>query len=465
MNERIKQQNMDGEKSEDDVETEKWEHERSRRLSRTLDYLGYNKEMVLCRQQAYRILDQLTGHHKNGYFYTGGSKAEGISKCFESDQDTLFFLKDIVCSELEHFNYRSTNGIERFTIKLTTPGYCILERSNRDTPVADWLNPYLYQTRTKHMLSTSLFKNMIDSSSRSRNIQSHSINGPAASVRFERNVDYDLVTTILCDCPSILQQWATRPRKQDWPPVDVRTRISQMSGNVVASGYDDESHLIWRLCFNGIELTITQCWNDTQTKLYKLLKFINSDILKTKQFGVSSFMLKNIVLWLAETYPQSEFQPGTLFSWLIKTLRLLKRAVSSNYLPYYMIPGRNIIREKIPDASRKYLQKELRRIIKRGPHLLLECEKIKSTMYMTPIKLKEFQEKCNLLEVLYFKTSIRSSQLSSMGFTSAEYNNDDEYKTLYEMKLVLLLTMQPDHSPEQLQKQEGLFEKLQVLLS
>ena len=63
----------------------------------------------------------------------------------------------------------------------------------------------------------------------------------------------------------------------------------------------------------------------------------------------------NVVLWLAEQYKQSDFRHETLFSWVLRSLRLLKRSVKRNNLPYYMIPKRNLLKEKLNDSSSQRL--------------------------------------------------------------------------------------------------------------
>ena len=96
---------------------------------------------------------------------------------------------------------------------------------------------------------------------------------------------------------------------------------THMNGNLVPTGMDDSEteHLEWRYCFNEIESLIVGSLNDTQVKLYKLLNIINNDILKHHGYYVSSFILKNIVLWLAETYNQQLFRPETLFTWMMRS--------------------------------------------------------------------------------------------------------------------------------------------------
>jgi len=145
------------------------------------------------------------------------------------------------------------------------------------------------------------------------------------------------------------------------------------------------THLEWRYCFNEIESLLVECLNDTQIKLYMMLKIINQDIIKKHGFSISSFILKNIVFWLAETFEQHTFRDETLITWILRSLMLLKRAVERYVLPYYMIPERNLLAEKVKKPERLPLIQTLSDILKSGPGVLDSCETIKQ--YKTDISV------------------------------------------------------------------------------
>ena len=75
---------------------------------------------------------------------------------------------------------------------------------------------------------------------------------------------------------------------------------------------------VWLCACNEIESLIVESVYDTQIKLYKLLKIINSDIIKQCGFSWSSFILKNIVLWSAETYNQPMFREILVDGWCVQ---------------------------------------------------------------------------------------------------------------------------------------------------
>ena len=65
--------------------------------------------------------------------------------------------------------------------------------------------------------------------------------------------------------------------------------------------------------------------------------------------------------------PTQSFRPDTLFSWIVMSLLFLKRAAQLNYLPYYMIPMRNLLVEKVKDSDRLHLEQTLSDMLKSGP--------------------------------------------------------------------------------------------------
>lgn len=79
----------------------------SRRLSHTLDSLGYSQQMVSFRQDSWKIIDQI--HYSlistkrssvsNRFCTIVGSKREGTSKIFESDLDRLEFWENVLVVE------------------------------------------------------------------------------------------------------------------------------------------------------------------------------------------------------------------------------------------------------------------------------------------------------------------------------------------------------------------------------
>mgnify|MGYP000750698838 CR=1 FL=1 len=276
-----------------------------------------------------------------------GSQGEGISKIGESDTDILYLLSGYMCVTNQKVWQRVPSLGTVFTIANTYPGNCTLELARHKGSCHHAIETSLVIKNGSHFLSSSKFKAAEIGTHTPKEPALAEMTGPALTVTDVCGVMFDFVYTISCECQQILQTWASRRRKYDWPPLSLRQVIPNMNGNLVATGMQNSEteDLEWRYCFNEIEGLIFENLNDTQMKLYNMLKIINNDILKKQNMSLSSYLMKNIVLWLAEYYKQSEFRPETLLSWVLTSLRLLKLAVKRNNLPYYMIPKRNMLKK------------------------------------------------------------------------------------------------------------------------
>ncbi|KAH3773708.1 hypothetical protein DPMN_175076 [Dreissena polymorpha] len=77
--------------------------------------LGYGEEIRRWRVEKYRDGDRLENARRNDVTYlTSGSKAEGLTREFESDRDMLNVLKNVVCVE---------TGIKLHTIPYDVEAY------------------------------------------------------------------------------------------------------------------------------------------------------------------------------------------------------------------------------------------------------------------------------------------------------------------------------------------------------
>ncbi|KAH3698525.1 hypothetical protein DPMN_086052 [Dreissena polymorpha] len=94
----------------------------------------------------------------------------------------------------------------------------------------------------------------------------------------------------------------------------------------------------WRICFNTGETELMHNVNDTQVKVYVLLKMILKNGLRPCKKEITSYVMKNIVLWQAESNPREKFYARSLIHWLHDELRVLRTAIETQNLPYYMIP-------------------------------------------------------------------------------------------------------------------------------
>lgn len=111
------------------------------------------------------------------------------------------------------------------------------------------------------------------------------ISGPAVTHALLNGQKFDGVMSLAVKCSAILQDWLRRPRKYEWPAISLRQAACNINGNLIPVGIErsETKHLERRYCFNEFELLIFASLNDTQVKLYRMLKMINTDVLQQKK--------------------------------------------------------------------------------------------------------------------------------------------------------------------------------------
>lgn len=414
----------------------------SLRLSWVLDCMGYSCEMVNFRRDAYKRRDVTKTmlapcEPKRYVVLTIGSRAEGLDKLYETDWDELTIPRDVLCIEAPlsvfQFPHRKVLVMKELPHR---PGYVFLVPVESDAykefgliakPIPNARIAFSY-------VKGSTFKT----------------SGAGGVVNL---LEFDQISSLLCYCPSIITRWANRPRKYDWPSSDLRWQIQGMAANLVpigVKGSNTEDHE-WRICFNEIELLLMNSLNDTQIKLYKILRFIGKEAEKSVQNQISSYMMKNIVFWLSETYPRSMFKNDNLLLLVFKSLRMLKRSLRLFYLPYYMIEERNLLPETIEISSRRKVLRHVLELSQCGPEILFRCDSLKQVLPMTPLKLFVTGKKLEGLEKMLFMIILQ------------EYN-EHELITLFGILHACLQSEWPESVQEKLKSCQGLEELFKTLL-
>ena len=192
------------------------------------------------------------------------------------------------------------------------------------------------------------------------------IAGPAGrSIPDEWVCETDAVFSIPCICKRINHAWVSRKRKFDWPSKELIAEISKLDGHVVPVGFKGShtSGIEWRICYTLAEIKLVQSFNETQIKLHALLKIVGKRLLQTKCSDITSYILKNIILWMTEKMPTEKFQTKNLFGLLKVALKFLKQTIQKRCLPNYMIPERNLYDGKLTENERINVLKVLDELI------------------------------------------------------------------------------------------------------
>lgn len=372
-----------------------------------VDKAGYNSAMIQHRRWCYEMIGK-TQSFGTVKIVVAGSKGEGISRMPESDIDQLIFCLDIICGEWGSHEYSyKTPWIFKMNTCDASPGYTLLfpTRLGYSENILNCFSHYrstvclsssmwLDYVGNMHQIASDFFP-MIDMKPRE---------GPSMPIKVYNNVTRDFVHSILCHCPTILYEWLIRPRRYEWPSWELRVDILRLPANVCAVGCkkDTSSKHEWRFCFNLGELRLVQSLNEAQTKLYIILKMCMKDLLKPTNKDITSYTMKNIVFWLCEMNPQSEFTSDSLMYWVRKGLCMLKQSVEINFLPYYMIPGRNLL--KSMPADRKHTLLARIDCLISNPQLVLQCKMLNFAIKLFEMKLlNEWQYEQESLERMHLE--------------------------------------------------------------
>ena len=388
--------------------------------------LGYGEMMRRWRVEKYREYDRLMNArslNKQGNavtYITAGSKAEGLTCYLESDWDILFVVPDVLCVEPDINLLTITDDKDVFwmdTIDTRVyPGHCRL--------LQEGLAPRVrYTIITKALcdngngdvlLSSSLLLDEFSALPLTNDeyVEHHERAGPSLPETLRDVLHVDKVIALRCYCPSILQRWADRRR--NWPSPTIVQKVVSLGALVTPVGFkgSDYKHMEWRICFNTGEAELVNNLNDTQAKVYVILKMILRDIIKPNNKEITSYVLKNIILWQAENTPQTEFHSRSLLYWLHDGLKKLRTAIEKKRLCYYMIPERNLMEAcGMHDYQQHKWVADITDMLEEGPNVILRLEKIRKAIVASPEPMMWFSKKRMELEMLELEYRIRRAEI------------------------------------------------------
>ncbi|XP_052219936.1 uncharacterized protein LOC127837135 isoform X3 [Dreissena polymorpha] len=378
--------------------------------------LGYGEEIRRWRVEKYCEYDRLINAQLPSLTVkTAGSKAEGLTCLCESDRDLLIALNGVICVETGINLNTIPDDISVFWMDDTGvyPGHCIL-LLKRQARFLHAIRDALCENGYGELLLSSVL--FIDEFSRLTNKHEnetvyHERAGPALPQTWRGIFKLDTVYSIRCQCPSILRRWAVRPRH--WPQSVVVQRVVSLGAYVTPTGFkeSENKHIEWRICFNSGETELMNNLNETQAKVYVLLKWILKEIIKPTNKEITSYVLKNIILWQAENTPQTEFHSRSLLHWLHDGLRGLRTAIEKKQLNYYMIPERNLMEAcGLNDALKRKWIKDITEMIEMGPNVLLRLEKIRRAIVASPEPMLWFSKTRMEMELLYLEGMNRAAK-------------------------------------------------------
>ncbi|KAH3795414.1 hypothetical protein DPMN_148964 [Dreissena polymorpha] len=374
-------------------------------MSNLLNTLGYGQELRQKRRDCYKELDRLCEEFwsfNTFEWITVGSKAEGLSRFLESDRDVLLVINNVECLEAgcDVNSIPENISVFRMDTQICYPGHCIL-LLERGFPLI-LLLALCENAYGRVLLSSDAIIDILRMGQYFfvREPFFNQRSGPSLPISFGHSI-FELVPALRCHCPSLLQKWAARSRH--WPPPNIVEKVVSMEAFLTPVGFknSENKHIEWRICFNTGETELMSNLNDTQLKLYVLLKMIAKHVLKPQHKEITSYMLKNIILWLAENNPQSVFHERSLFFWVRESLLEVRTALSQKQLPYYMLPERNLMAATaMTDMQNRTWIATLTDMIDEGPYIIRRLPKVRQTIISHPEPLFWFYARRIELEII-----------------------------------------------------------------
>ncbi|KAH3733726.1 hypothetical protein DPMN_040160 [Dreissena polymorpha] len=375
--------------------------------------LGYGEMMRRWRVEKYREHDRLYAlsckRTRNMTAITAGSKAEGLTCYLESDWDVLLVLNNVFCVEADIILLNFSDSIDVFRMDTMDarvyPGHCILLQEGQAPHVRNTIitKALCDNGNGDVLLSSSLLLDEFSAlpKTNDEDVEHHERAGPSLPETLRGFLHFDKVIALRCYCPSILQRWADRRRK--WPSQNIVQKVVSLGAFVTPVGFkeSDYKHMEWRICFNTGEAELVNNLNDTQAKVYVILKMILRDIIKPKNKEITSYVLKNIILWQAENTPQTEFHSRSLLYWLHDGLKKLRTAIEKKRLCYYMIPERNLMEAcGMHDYQQHKWVADITDMLEEGPNVFLRLKKLRKAIVASPEPMMWFSKKRIELEML-----------------------------------------------------------------
>ena len=378
-------------------------------IIKALDSLGYSKEIVEKRLWIGKnISEGSTIYHRRKYggnvdVILTGSRREGIATTFDNDVDQMFVDTAVHCTDSKGENlYNGSKHRAVFAIDTENApeGYTFLElvrinTNDAEIPIElkDALTEYkgsilLRNDKVKlkavSPLLSSIQKQLEEGGWMKKTFQLNvEKNGPSVSFALSvpylnTTLNYDDCLAFKCHAPSLLKTWCTRERKYDWPSKRLIIQIEGMSGHVVPVGMKGHpDHLLqWRICFTQAEISLVETFNDTQIKVYAVMKNLSKHVFKTVCRGVTSYVMKNVLFWISEEVPMVEFEAHYFPERIHHALCYLKECISMRNLPSYMIANRNLLEGKMSKKEQDKLLKLLESLMFEGLSVALRIPEV-----------------------------------------------------------------------------------------
>ena len=214
------------------------------------------------------------------------------------------------------------------------PGYARLRIRGNESP---YLSPQYVKNKLSNILTRCEFF-----------VKHGESGGPAFQGNLEDELgvfDIDYVACLtMKDWPSVAKSFIHRERKSGWPTREIIAEVVSTGCGFVAVGHkkSEMSHSEWRVSFSAAEKTLIRKFPDVQVRAYLFFKSIFKTHLSEPE-GLSSYMMKNILLWTIELIPYENWRSDNIFGCVEAMVDMLAAYLSRRIIPNYFVVNRNMV--------------------------------------------------------------------------------------------------------------------------
>ena len=202
--------------------------------------------------------------------------------------------------------------------------------------------------------------------------------GPA--ICYGGNIGYMTVDFVyafsVTQLPDCVEEWTSRTRHYNWPPVDVIDYCKTLGCLFVPVGHphSDEQHLEWRLSLSHQERLLVSQFSLVQHKCYILLKLWKKDVLPSwiGQESLSSYHCKTCMFYMIENTPGDFWRPENLLGCFVACLKLFLFWTTNGICPNYFIPAENMFDRRIDGKLQNNLQQTLQNMLTENCKYLMQ---------------------------------------------------------------------------------------------
>lgn len=379
-------------------------------LSKTLECMGYSEDMLLFRTTSYEHLNQeYASAFGLGDFTTliHGSTAEGITTPFESKCDILFVKKNVSCCKWQTGYPQDLEQVMVFNPEQNEvpPGYTRLTLQHKPIGVSyeDDVYSSTFGIETPYLWSVFYLKRMRNK------FKAHKVtlkeNGPMIGVSMNAHIG-----TFYTDFPLIYKDeelfssFRSRERRYGWPSAETINTISEQDVYVIPHSYpkSENGYLEWRISYSRSELLLVKALNITQIKLFILLKMITKSVLQHMSKSLTTYVMKNIVFWMAERYPPAVFEERNLVLLVLTALGWLYNCIKVGTIPCFLFDQRNLLKPTLDVHTKHDLLQALTILQQEKACMFLRCERLKCVMlakYSFPDIVESYSAEKDQLEM------------------------------------------------------------------